>query len=137
VSVEPFTDLELARVLVVSALSTFVSEDLTCAAVGALVGQGRLGFLPGALACFAGIFVGDLLLFLTGRYLGAFALARAPLRWFLSPERVAHCGAWLERRGPLVIFLTRFLPGTRLPTYFASGALGTRLGSHRRDVTTA
>jgi membrane protein DedA with SNARE-associated domain len=128
VSVEPFTDLELARVLVVSALSTFVSEDLTCAAVGALVGQGRLGFVPGTLACFAGIFVGDLLLFLAGRYLGAWALARAPLRWFLDPERVAQCGAWLERRGPLVIFLTRFLPGTRLPTYFASGALGTRLG---------
>jgi membrane protein DedA with SNARE-associated domain len=127
VSVEPFTDLELARVLVVSALSTFVSEDLTCAAVGALVGQGRLGFVPGALACFAGIFVGDLLLFLAGRCLGAWALARAPLRWFLDPERVAQCGAWLERRGPLVIFLTRFLPGTRLPTYFASGALGTRL----------
>lgn len=127
-SVEPLTDLELVRVLVISALSTFVSEDLACAAVGALVGQGRLGFVPGALACFAGIFVGDLLLFLAGRYLGAWALARAPLRWFLDPDRVAQCGAWLERRGPLVIFLTRFLPGTRLPTYFASGALGTRLG---------
>lgn len=127
-SAEPFTGLELVRVLVVSALSTFVSEDLSCAAVGALVGQGRLGFVPGAFACFAGIFVGDLLLFLAGRHLGAWALARAPLRWFLDPGRVAQCGAWLERRGPLVILLTRFLPGTRLPTYFASGALGTRLG---------
>lgn len=124
-SVDPFTGLELARVLLVSALATFVSEDLTCAAVGALVAEGRLGFLPGTLACFAGIFVGDLLLFLAGRWLGAWALARAPLRWFLSAERVERCGAWLERRGPLVIFLTRFLPGTRLPTYFASGALGT------------
>ena len=75
-SVDPFTGLELARVLLVSALATFVSEDLTCAAVGALVAEGRLGFLPGTLACFAGIFVGDLLLFLAGRWLGAWA-ARA------------------------------------------------------------
>jgi len=128
VSGDPFTGLELARVLIVSALATFASEDLTCAAVGALVGEGRLGFLPGTLACFAGIFAGDLLLFLAGRWLGAWALARAPLRWFVSAERVERCGAWLERRGPLVIFLTRFLPGTRLPTYFASGALGTSPG---------
>ncbi len=124
---EPFTGVELVRVLSGGALSTLLSEDLACAAIGALVGEGRLGFLPGTLACFAGIFAGDLLLFLAGRWFGGWALARAPLRWFLSAGRVARSARWLERRGPAVIFLTRFVPGTRLPTYFASGALRTSL----------
>jgi len=123
----PFADAELLRVLVGLALATLASEDLACAAAGALVAQGRLAFVPATLACFAGIFVGDVLLFLAGRWFGAWLLARAPLRWFLSAERVARSAEWLERRGALVVFATRFLPGTRLPTYFASGALGTGL----------
>ncbi len=107
------------------ALATLVSEDLTCIAVGALVGQGRIGFVPGVIACILGIYIGDVLLFLAGRWIGRGTLHRAPLKWFLSEERVARSSAWLERRGPLVIFLSRFLPGARLPTYFASGILRT------------
>src|SRR6476660_7833822 len=37
--------------LLLIALATFVSEDLTCIATGALVASGALGFLPGVLAC--------------------------------------------------------------------------------------
>jgi len=33
------------------ALSTFVSEDLTCIGTGALIAAGKLGFIPGVLAC--------------------------------------------------------------------------------------
>src|SRR4029453_18153641 len=51
------------------AVSTLISEDLTCIAAGLLIAQGQIGFGLGAFACFLGIFVGDILLFLTGRYL--------------------------------------------------------------------
>jgi len=106
-------------------LATLVSEDLTCIAVGALVGQGRIGFVAGVSACVLGIYIGDLLLFLAGRWVGRRALHRAPLKWILSEQRVLRSSVWLERRGPLVIFLSRFMPGARLPTYFASGILHT------------
>jgi pimeloyl-ACP methyl ester carboxylesterase/membrane protein DedA with SNARE-associated domain len=108
-----------------AALGTLVSEDLTCIGVGALVGEGRVPFWAGTAACFVGIYVGDVLLFLAGRVLGRRALGLAPLAWFLSEKRVASASAWLEARGPAVIFLSRFLPGMRLPTYFASGVLRT------------
>ena len=124
-SVPPLSGLGLVLFLVLAALSTLVSEDLTCVAVGALVGQGRVDFWPGAAACFVGIYVGDLLLFLAGRVLGRRTLDRAPLRWFLDEARVERSSAWFERRGPIVIFLSRFMPGMRLPTYFASGVLRT------------
>ena len=111
--------------LVALALATLLSEDLACIAAGTLVARGELGLGAASAACFAGIFVGDVLLFLAGRALGRPALARAPLRWFLTEARVGAAAGWLERRGPWVVLATRFVPGTRLPTYFASGALGT------------
>lgn len=107
------------------ALSTFVTEDLTCIGVGVLIADGRIGPAVGVVACLAGIFVGDVLLFLAGRYLGRAVLSRAPLRWFLSASAVEQCSRWFRRRGVIAIAASRFIPGTRLPTYFAAGLLDT------------
>lgn len=122
---EALTGLARWRVGGALAAATLVSEDLTCLASGALVARGTLGFAPAVAACFLGILAGDVLLFLCGRWLGARALTRAPFTWFLDEARVAEAREWLERRGSIVILTSRFLPGARLPTYFASGALGT------------
>jgi len=108
-----------------AAAATLVSEDLTCVAVGALAGQGRVPLAWGVLACAVGIFVGDVLLFLAGRFLGRPAVGRPPLAWFLSAERVERSSAWFRAKGPVVILASRFLPGMRLPTYFAAGVLRT------------
>jgi membrane protein DedA with SNARE-associated domain len=111
--------------LLLLAASTLVSEDLTCIAAGVLAAQGRASFVLAACGCLLGIFVGDLLLFLCGRFLGRAALRRAPLRWFISPVAVERSSAWFNRKGSTVILLSRFLPGTRVPTYFAAGLLNT------------
>ena len=128
-SVPPFTGVALAVMMVLISVATIISEDLTCISVGLLAAQGRIDFLPGVIACFAGIFIGDMLIYLAGRYLGATALHRAPLRWLVSPAYVELSSRWFERRGPVVIGLSRFLPGTRFPTYFAAGLLRTRFWS--------
>jgi membrane protein DedA with SNARE-associated domain len=92
-----------------------------------MVAQGRLTFGPALLGCSLGIFLGDIGLFLAGRWLGRPVVARAPLRWFLSPESLDRASAWFVHRGPRAIFLSRFMPGLRLPTYFAAGVLRTSL----------
>jgi membrane protein DedA with SNARE-associated domain/pimeloyl-ACP methyl ester carboxylesterase len=107
------------------AAATLVSEDLTCITAGIITAQGRVGFLFATFACFIGIFLGDLLLFLVGRWLGRPALRRAPIKWFIKAEDVARSSEWFSRQGAKVIFASRFLPGARLPTYFAAGALNT------------
>ena len=124
-SLEPLTGFSLVVFLVLAALATLVSEDLTCIGVGAFIGQGRVGLAAGVLACFVGIYVGDILLFLAGRWFGRPALERAPLRYFLTEGRVRQSSDWFTTKGPAVIFLSRFLPGMRLPTYFAAGLLRT------------
>jgi pimeloyl-ACP methyl ester carboxylesterase/membrane protein DedA with SNARE-associated domain len=115
--------LALGVLLLLIAAATFVSEDLACIATGLLVGRGTLGFASGTIACFVGIVLGDLGLFLLGRWLGRPALRRAPLRWFLGEAEVERSSVWFRRRGAWLILATRFVPGTRLPTYFTAGLL--------------
>lgn len=47
--------------------STLISEDLTCIAAGQLIGWGNLNAAIGISGCFAGIYLGDLGLWLLGR----------------------------------------------------------------------
>jgi membrane protein DedA with SNARE-associated domain len=108
------------------ALSTLISEDLTCIATGALIAGGKIGFVPGALACVAGIFFGDLLLYCAGRFIGRQILGWRPLRKLLTSEKMDAASFWLETRGAGVVILSRFTPGLRLPTFTAAGLLKTR-----------
>ncbi|HPF13171.1 MAG TPA: alpha/beta fold hydrolase [Planctomycetota bacterium] len=125
-SIPEVSGFPLALMVLLLALSTLVSEDLTCLAAGWLVSQGRLGFFPATLGCFVGIVVGDLLLYILGRVVGRAALERRPLKRWVRPETLQSAADWLERRGIWVVFLSRFTPGLRLPTYLLAGALRTR-----------
>ena len=114
-------DLPLA--LLALALATLVSEDLACIAAGLLVATGKLAFGPAMAACFVGILAGDLLLVAAGRWLGRGVLARWPVRGRVTPEALARAERWFLQRGAWVIVASRFMPGTRLPTYVAAGIL--------------
>ena len=114
--------LALVVWMMLVAAATMVSEDLTCIAAGLLTAGGRVGFVPAVLACGFGIFIGDMLLYLAGR-LGRGWLDKAPLKWFVKTEDLERSRRWFERRGGRVILASRFLPGTRLPTYVTAGLL--------------
>lgn len=122
----PLEGIALILIVLLLAVATFVSEDLTCIGAGLLVAQGRIEFIPASFGCFLGILLGDMGLYVLGRVIGRPALARAPLRWVVTPEAVDRARDWFERRGAAVIFLSRFTPGLRLPTYVAAGVVGTR-----------
>jgi len=115
----------LVMLILLLAGATLVSEDLTCITAGLMVSRGIIGFWTASAACFAGIFIGDLLVFFAGRSLGRAVLTRAPVRWFITPEAVLWSSQWIARQGARLVFATRVLPGTRLPTYFAAGMLKT------------
>lgn len=93
------------------ALSTLVSEDLTCIGTGLLIAQHRLDLFTGLVGCTFGIFLGDLLLVAAGRY--------ATLLRIKTPAALEIVGRHTGR----VLVLTRFTPGLRLPTYLGAGLL--------------
>ena len=113
--------LTLWLLLVLIVFATFVSEDATSIGVGLLIAQGRLGWLEGFGAVFVGIYFGDLILYGVGHALGMTVVKWPPFRWFLSERDLRRGAEWFGRRGLIAIFLTRFLPGSRLPTYLAVG----------------
>jgi pimeloyl-ACP methyl ester carboxylesterase/membrane protein DedA with SNARE-associated domain len=108
------------------ALATFASEDLACVSAGMLVAHGQLGFPAAVAACAAGILAGDLGLFFAGRIVGRPIVTWWPVRRWLTPARLAASASWIDRHGIRVVLASRFVPGTRLPTYVAAGVLGVR-----------
>lgn len=111
-----------ALVTAIALATFFVSEDLTCIVCGLLVARGAIPLVPALAACLAGIWLGDLLLYAVGT-LGKSVFARRPLRWWIRPCAIEAGEQWFSRRGSLAVFLGRFVPGTRLPTYVAAGVL--------------
>ncbi len=104
--------------------STFITEDLTCIGTGLLIARGMIGFIPGTLACLIGIFVGDILLYLMGKWVAKGTLDKAPLKWFITEKDIQLSYHWFEAKGPAIIIASRFIPGSRFPTYVSAGAIG-------------
>lgn len=101
-------------------LATFVLED--AATIGAALLAAAGGVEPGIAlgALFAGIFMGDLMLY----GLGAAARTREWARHMIGEKRMVKGRVWLRRRYITALIGARFMPGFRLPTYAASGFLG-------------
>lgn len=124
----PYQGMVLIFIGVMLALSTLVSEDLTCIGAGALVAQGRLPFWVGSAGCLAGIVIGDLIIYFLGRRYGTRVLAWKPMAAWIPPAKVQRAARWFEKRGFTAVVLTRFMPGMRVATYFSAGALKTHAG---------
>lgn len=104
-------------------LAALLTEDLACIGAGLLVAQGLIGFISATLACFLGFMVGNVLLYWAGSALGHACLHRRPVSWLLTSEQVQRSMEWFRRRGAAVVFFTRFVPGTRVASYFTAGVM--------------
>jgi membrane protein DedA with SNARE-associated domain len=105
--------------------STLFSEDLACIGAGLMVANGMIAFWPAAIAALSGIFIGDFTLYFAGRFLGTSIFNIAPFKWMVKKENVYSAEAWFERKGPIILVLSRFIPGSRFPVYLSAGILKT------------
>ena len=83
------------------------------------VADGKLAWQLGVLALYLGIVVGDLGLYGLGRLAALFP----PLLRWVRVDRRRRGQDWLGTRVFRVVFVSRFIPGARLPTYTACGFL--------------
>lgn len=104
------------------ALSTFFSEDLACILGGLLAARGDILFPLVVTGCVLGIWVGDMGVYWIGRGVTSGALRWKWARRLVTPEKIARGGRFFDRHGVLWIFLSRFMPGSRVVSYLAAGA---------------
>ena len=109
------------------AAATLISEDLACIAAGLLAARALISPVEAVAASALGIYIGDILLYLTGYLIGLRALNHQPLKWVVSEQRVRQCRILFEQRGLVLIFMSRFLPGTRTATFLAAGLVRVNL----------
>lgn len=108
------------------AAGTLLSEDFTSIGAGLLVRDGQLDALPAVAACTAGVYAGDLALWLGGRLLGRRVVTMRWLTQRIDPAGLESLSARLDARLGTMVLASRFLPGSRLPMYLAAGVWGRR-----------
>ena len=104
--------------------AAFAYEDGATVLAAALSAAGRLDARLGLLSAFLGIWIGDIGLYVLGSSLGRRAIQLHWLRRFLPTGSLEKAEAWFQKRGSMALVISRMIPGTRLPLYFAAGALG-------------
>ena len=100
-------------------VGTFILEDAATVLAAMRVQDSSLSWMVALGALYVGIIVGDMGLYGLGRLAASFPR----LRRLIPERRQAHGREWLNRHTFRVVFVSRFIPGARLPTYTACGFL--------------
>ena len=104
-------------------LLSFISEDAATISSALSLFGGPIRWPLGFAACFAGIWLGDLGLYSLARYFGKAILKSRWIARFADMAAIERCHIKFNRRASLTLLASRFVPGTRLPTYLAAGLL--------------
>jgi len=99
-------------------------EDVVLVTGGILVAAGVCTFKGTLAVTLAGVLIGDGIIFHLGRHFGTRITGRWPFKLFLNEERLVKTRAIFANYGHKVIFIARFMPGLRMPTYLTSGSFG-------------
>lgn len=112
--------------LLLCGLGLPIPEDIVLLAAGALTVLDGRSWIEASAVMYAGVMLGDTMIFLAGRFLGQRLMATRWFQRYFSPAKQARVEAQFERFGSMVLFVGRFLPGLRAPIFFTAGSLRTR-----------
>src|SRR6266516_7688287 len=104
-------------------LLSFVSEDAATISSALSLFGGPITWPLGFAACFAGIWLGDLGLYSLARCFGKPILKSRWIARFADAAAIDCCEKNFDEHGSMALLASRFVPGTRLPTYLAAGLL--------------
>ena len=102
-------------------LLSFISEDAATISSALSIFGGPISWPLGFAACFAGIWLGDLGLYSLARCTGKNVLGSRWLARLADPVTITRCEKTFAQNSAFALIASRFVPGTRLPTYVAAG----------------
>lgn len=110
-------------ILLACGLGLPIPEDITLFAAGLSAYYGLTNLFLMILISYAGVIIGDSIIFLLGAVYGR----KLTKKWFfhklLPDERLNAVKAQFHEKGNKLIFAARFMPGLRAPIFFSAGTL--------------
>lgn len=116
----------LFSLLLLGAIGFPMPEDLPLIFGGILAHRGSTEIWTTMGICYAGVVVGDLVIFAIGRKLGPSLFEKAWFKKRWGPHRVKHLRLRLEKRSLWMIFIARHLFYLRTATFLVCGAVRMR-----------
>ncbi len=123
ISGQPLSYLVVLGVAGLDVIFPLLPSETVVITAAAVAAHGGLSIWLVILAAATGGFMGDNVSFLLGRKAGS-RVARFLFRGKKGRERLDWAERAVRRRGVLLIFVGRFLPGGRTASTFAAGTLG-------------
>jgi membrane protein DedA with SNARE-associated domain len=108
-------------VLLICGLGVPIPEDITLVSGGVISGLGYANVHVMFVVCMAGVLIGDTFMFMLGRIFGSKVLRIPLVAKILTRERFEAVQQKFIKYGNWVMFVARFLPGLRSPTFLAAG----------------
>ena len=113
-------------ILILCGFGLPIPEDVVLVSGGILSGLGsesshltELCYMLGV--SFAGVLLGDSTMYILGRVFGYRIQKFKPMRALLSPKRFAQVQKLFNKYGIWVLFVARFIPVLRSPTFLVAG----------------
>ncbi|MFN0061737.1 MAG: DedA family protein [Myxococcaceae bacterium] len=110
-------------ILLACGLGLPIPEDISLVLGGYLAYKGAVDLPVMMLVGFAGILVGDSLIYMAGRRIGSNVGTRGGFfARVVTPEKRAKVEGLFLSHGDKIVMIARFLPGVRAVTYFTAGS---------------
>ena len=110
-------------VLVLGGLGLPVPEEAPIILAAILARKGTMHWIPALGSCFAGVLVGDFIVYFLGFFYGEKVLSLPLTRKFLTKAREAQIQGYFHRHGVKILILGRFAVGFRTAAYLTAGIL--------------
>ncbi len=110
-------------VLVLGGLGLPVPEEAPIIVAAILARKGTMHWIPALGSCFAGVLVGDFVVYFLGFFYGEKVLSLPLTRKFLTRAREAQIKGYFHRHGVKILILGRFAVGFRTAAYLTAGIL--------------
>lgn len=122
-AIDEYGAISLFGAFVISGVGLHLSEDLILIPAGWIAAHDLGLFVHFWIWAYLGIVVGDSLWFLLCSTFGTRFLHSKWFKRVLHPRRLLEVKHQIDRRGALVLFAARFIPGTRTPVITMCGLL--------------